>query len=163
MCVGDRHQEAKMARSIVTSFTLARDARIRIAGGDVQFVAGDKIYDNVKYQNSWHNFPAGTRFDVAAMVDQTDTYLLIATEAVPVEGKDADGNPTITRRKESFGIFARKMSYEKLMAAAAEKTVEPVPATTPSPEAGTATAENNKPEEEETKSSRSKEAARRNA
>lgn len=107
----------------VKKFTIARPARIRIAGGEVQFVHNNKVLDNSKMENTWHTFPAGTEFEVAGIMHRTQTILLQAkvttVTKVEVEGKA----PKDVKKSESFGIFIRGMSYDNLMDAAGEARV----------------------------------------
>jgi len=107
----------------VKKFTIAQPARIRIAGGEVQFVHNNKVLDNSKMENTWHTFPSGTEFEVVAFMHRTQTILLQAKVTtitqVLVEGKA----PKEKKVTDSFGIFIRGMSYDNLMDAAGEARV----------------------------------------
>lgn len=111
-----------MARTVITAFVLANDTRVRVAGaldkndeGTIAFVAGGKVYDNAKYDNSWHTFPAGTKFEVAALIDKTDSYCLLAKERITSIVTDDEGNEKKVTKTETNGVFLRRMAYEKLL------------------------------------------------
>lgn len=118
-----------MARKVITKFEIGSDIRVRVAGsdGDCLFLAGGKIIDNEKYDGKWHKFPAGTKFEVAAIVDKTDTYLLLAKEKITTVTKDDEGNEKSSTKTETNGVFLRRMSYEKLVAAAVVPEVKEAP------------------------------------
>ena len=110
-----------MARNVITHFTLAQETRVRVAkaDGDCLFLAGGKVYENGRYDGKWHKFPEGTRFELCAAVDKTDTYLLLAKEKTVTVTKDEEGNEKKSSKTELIPVFLRRMSYEKLCAAAA--------------------------------------------
>jgi len=118
-----------MARNVITHFTLARETRVRVAkaDGDCMFLAGGKVYENGRYDGKWHKFPEGTRFELCAAVDKTDTYLLLAKEKTVTVTKDEEGNEKKTSKTELIPVFLRRMSFEKLCAAAAVDVVAEAP------------------------------------
>lgn len=111
-----------MARTVITAFEIVKACRVRVAGaldkndeGTCAFVAGGKVYDNSKYDGSWHKFPEGTKFEVACLVDKTDTYCLLAKEKISEVVVDEEGNETTVTRTETNGVFLRRLAYEKLL------------------------------------------------
>ena len=118
-----------MARNVITHFTLARATRVRVAkaDGDCLFLAGGKVYENGRYDGKWHEFPEGTRFELCAAVDKTDTYLLLAKEKTVTITKDEEGNEVKTAKTELIPVFLRRMSFEKICAAAAADVVDEAP------------------------------------
>lgn len=115
-----------MARKVITKIVIGSDVRVRVAGsdGDCMFLAGGKIYDNEKYDGKWHKFPEGTQFELAAIVDKTDTYLVLAKEKITTVSKDEEGNEKTSTKTEVNGVFLRRMSYEKLLSAASAPEVQ---------------------------------------
>lgn len=118
-----------MARNVITHFTLAQETRVRVAkaDGDCLFLAGGKVYENGRYDGKWHKFPEGTRFELCAAVDKTDTYLLLAKEQTVTITKDEEGNEKKSSKTELIPVFLRRMSYEKLCEAAAADVVDEAP------------------------------------
>lgn len=124
------------ARTVITSFILLAPCRVRVAGaldkndeGQCAFVAGGKVYDNSKYDSSWHTFPEGTKFELAAIVDKTDTYCLLAKEKISEVRTNDEGEEYKVSKTELNGVFVRRKSWEKLLAAAGDQVAE-----TPEPE-----------------------------
>jgi hypothetical protein len=110
-------RNANIVDSLVTK-TLVNgvDLRLRIAGGEVCWMHDGKVLDNQTLEDSWHTFPAGTRFDVQAVMLRTETFLLRVTEEVVTKAPNADGKTHSTRVSDrTYGIFIRGMSFDKLI------------------------------------------------
>jgi hypothetical protein len=110
---------------VITSFILAAPVRVRVAGaldrkdtGEVAFVSNGKVYNNIKYDNTWHTFDVGSRFDLVALVDKTDTYLMLATEKLSEIRYGDDEEESIHCWTETNGVFLRRASFEKITASA---------------------------------------------
>lgn len=110
-----------MARTVITNFVINSPVRVRVAkaDGDCMFVAGGKVYENGQYDGKWHKFPENTKFEVVVAVDKTDTYMLLAKEKVTVVTEDDEGNEKTSTKTKLIPVFLRRMSYQKLVNAAA--------------------------------------------
>jgi len=115
-----------MAANMITSFTISKPIRVRVASvfdhndeGDFAFMARGRVFDNAKYDNRWHTFAEGTVFDVACIVDKTDTYCVLATEELVKTEVSDKGNEVSFFETEVNGVFLRRKSFYKLLAAVA--------------------------------------------
>jgi len=95
-----------------TRFQIAEDVRVRTSDGDASFpniFRSDFTPLVNDFGSEWVVFEAGTEFGVVAVIDKTDTFILA------VEAEDRGGNISMWGAQ---GLVLRKMSFDKLIAAA---------------------------------------------